>query len=128
MNPTTQERTGAENLENFVERGLAARMFFENGRQGTKADSNPQLRSHRVVAGVVGARRFGREKFGDQGGGFDGPLWTMIAAEESGWIAAGRTSPKILGIEFVETVRRVLSSAEAKDEAIEVLTTDNSSE
>ena len=55
--------------------------------------------------GVVGARRFGREKFGDQGGDFGGPLGMMVAARESGrpgLSMAGRASPKIFGVEFVE--------------------------
>jgi hypothetical protein len=55
--------------------------------------------------GAVGARRFGREEFGDQGGDFSGPFRMMIAARESGrpdLRVAGSAGAEILGVEFIE--------------------------
>lgn len=64
-----------------------------NGRSANTGAVGFEVEAAEQFAGdsIVGARWFGREQFGDQGGDFDGPLRMMIAAGESGrpaWPAA----------------------------------------
>lgn len=54
---------------------------------------------------AVGARRFGREEFGDQGGDFGGPSGVMIAPGTARSPSVGvphRGGAEVIGVEFVE--------------------------
>lgn len=55
--------------------------------------------------GTVGARRFGGEKFGDEGGDVRGPVWMMIAAGKSGRPSIGLAmgaGAEVSGVQFIE--------------------------
>ena len=55
--------------------------------------------------GTVGARRFGGEEFGDEGGDVCGPVWMMISAGKSGRPSVGLATgagPEVSGVQFVE--------------------------
>ena len=55
--------------------------------------------------GTVGARRFGGEEFGDEGGDVRGPVWMMISAGKSGRPSVGLATgagPEVSGVQFVE--------------------------